>query len=210
MFQPSLRIAVAALDRPARASDWLRVIEGLHAEPGFWWLDSALPDARLGRNSFAGANPYLWLHARGGEVEIDVRRDVRPGLGRGFHRIEADPIDCARSLLPRADSLIYSTRTTPRSGSSRWHETAGISAGLELPFLGGAVGFFGYELAAVIEPQLRFENADVLAMPDLSLAFVDQVRASGGHCDGRIQNRSRDLRLDIRQRCSVGPIDRRS
>jgi para-aminobenzoate synthetase component 1 len=177
MFQPSLRIAVAALDRPARASDWLRVIEGLHAEPGFWWLDSALPDARLGRNSFAGANPYLWLHARGGEVEIDVRRDVRPGLGRGFHRIEADPIDCARSLLPRADSLIYSTRTTPRSGSSRWHETAGLSAGLELPFLGGAVGFFGYELAAVIEPQLRFENADVLAMPDLSLAFVDQVLA---------------------------------
>jgi len=177
MFQPSLRIALAALDRPAKPADWLRIVEGLRLEPGFWWLDSALPDARLGRHSFAGANPYLWLNARGFEVEIDVRREVRPGLARGLHRIEADPIDCARSLLPRADSLAYSTRTTARSGNPRWHEAAGLSAGLELPFLGGAVGYFGYELAASIEPQLRFENTDTLGLPDLSLAFVDQVLA---------------------------------
>ncbi len=177
MFQPSLRIALAALDRPARPGDWLRVVEGMHAEAGFWWLDSALPDARLGRYSFAGANPYLWLRARGAEVVIDVRREVRPGLARGFHRIEADPMDCARSLLPRTDSLLYSTRGRARFGASGWHEAAGLSAGLELPFLSGAVGFFGYELAASLEPQLRFENADVLGMPDLSLAYVDQVLA---------------------------------
>lgn len=177
MFQPSLRIALAAFDRPAKPADWLHVVEGMRLEPGFWWLDSALPDVRLGRHSFAGANPYLWLHARGGEVEIDVRRNVRPGLARGFHRIEADPIDCARSLLPRTDSLSYSTRTTARSGDPRWHEAAGLSTGLALPFLGGAVGYFGYELAGTIEPQLRFENADALGLPDLSLAFVDQVLA---------------------------------
>jgi len=177
MFQPSLRIALAALDRPAMPSDWLRVVEGLHVEPGFWWLDSALPDARLGRYSFAGANPYLLLHARGGEVEIDVRREVRPGLAKGFQRFEADPIDCARSLLPRADSVLYSTRATSRSGDPYWHEARGIPAGLGLPFLGGAVGYFGYELAAAIEPQLRFENADSLGLADLSLAFVDQVVA---------------------------------
>jgi para-aminobenzoate synthetase component 1 len=177
MFQPSLRIALAALDRPAKPAEWLRIVEELRLESGFWWLDSARTDARLGRHSFAGANPYLWLHARGREVEIDVRRDVRPGLSKGFHRIEADPIDSARSLLPRADSLIYSTRTTAAFGNPRWHEATGLSAGLELPFLAGAVGYFGYELASTIEPQLRFENADTLALPDLSLAFVDQVLA---------------------------------
>jgi para-aminobenzoate synthetase component 1 len=177
MFQPSLRIALAALDRPATPSTWLRLVEGLHAEPGFWWLDSALPDERLGRHSFAGSNPYLWLHARGNEVEIDVRRDISPGLAKGFHRIEADPIDCARSLLPRADSLIYSTRTTARSGNPSWHEAPGLSAGLELPFLGGAVGYLGYELASTIESQLHFENEDTLGLPDLSLAFVDHVLA---------------------------------
>ncbi len=177
MFHPSMRIALAALDRPATPDVWLRLIDGLHAEPGFWWLDSALSGARLGSHSFAGANPYLWLHARGNEVEIDVRRAIRPGLEKGLHRIEADPIDCARSLLPRTDSLIYSTRMTARSGNPRWHEAAGLSAGLELPFVGGAVGYFGYELASTIEPRLRFENADALGLPDLSLAFVDQVLA---------------------------------
>ena len=177
MFQPFLRIALAALDRPAKPADWLRVVEGLHIEPGFWWLDSALPNARLGRHSFAGANPYLWLHARGGEVEIEVRRDLGPGRAMGSNGIVADPIDCARSLLPRTDSLVYSTRTMARSGNPCWHEATGLAAGLELPFLGGAVGYFGYELASTIESQLRFDNADTLAMPDLSLAFVDQVLA---------------------------------
>lgn len=177
MFHPSERIALAALDRPATVTDWLRVVEGLHARPGFWWLDSALEDGRLGRFSFAGADPYLWMTARAGEVDIDVQRSVRPGLARGFHRFETDPIDCARSLLPRADSLAYSTRTTARSGNPRWHEVAGLSDGLGLPFLGGAVGYFGYELASVIEPKLRFENENDLDMPDLALAFVDRVLA---------------------------------
>ncbi len=183
MFQPCLRMALAALDRSLPAADWLRIVEALHTEPGFWWLDSARVDARLGRYSFAGADPYLRLQARGREFEIDVRRPARPGLVRGFHRIEADPIDCARSLLPRADSLIYSTRVAsppPMTGTrdpSLWHEVAGLSAGLELPFLGGAVGYFGYELARVIEPRLRFENRDDLGLPDLSLAFVDRILA---------------------------------
>jgi para-aminobenzoate synthetase component 1 len=177
MFHPSERIALAALDRPASPADWLRVVDGLHAEPGFWWLDSALEDGRLGRLSFAGTDPYLSLAAWGDEVEIDIRRGVRAGMGRGFHRFETDPIDCARSLLPRADSLIYSTRTSARSGNPRWHEVAGLSAGLDLPFLGGAVGYFGYELAEVLEERLRFDNANDLDLPDLALAFVDRVLA---------------------------------
>lgn len=177
MFHPSERIALAALDRPASPQDWLRVIEGLHSEPGFWWLDSALETGRLGRRSFAGADPYLLVTARANEVEIDVRRPIRAGLARGFHRIQADPIDCARSLLPRADSLVYSARTTARSGNPRWHEVAGLSAGLDLPFLGGAVGYFGYELANVLDDRMKLDNRDDLELPDLALAFVDHVLA---------------------------------
>ena len=177
MFQPGERIALAALDRPAAPADWLRVVEGLHRERGFWWLDSALHDGRLGRHSFAGADPYLWLRARGQRVEIEVLRPVRPGLVRGSLQLESDPIDCARSLLPRADSLVFSTRTAIGSGNPRWHEVDGLSTGLDLPFVGGAVGFFGYELATAILPRVHCENRDDLALPDLSLAFVDQVLA---------------------------------
>jgi para-aminobenzoate synthetase component 1 len=177
MFELTLPIAVAAFDRPATPSDWLRVVDRLHPEPGFWWLDTALRDDRLGRTSFAGANPYLWLHARGDEVEIDVRRAVRPGLAVGRHQNRADPIEFARSLLPRTDAIAYSRRSGAESGPCDWQATEGLSADFALPFLGGAVGFFGYELASVIEPQLNFANADVLGLPDLSLAFVDQLLA---------------------------------
>jgi para-aminobenzoate synthetase component 1 len=175
MFHPIERIALAALDRPLADDGWLRVVEGLHDDPGFWWLDSALTDERLGRRSFAGADPYLVLSAREREVEIDVRRGVRSGLPRGFHRIEADPIESARALLPRADSLVYSTRISGKAGHRRWHEGSGVSAGLELPFLGGAVGYLGYELGACIEGRMRFQSPDPLGLPDLWLAFVDRV-----------------------------------
>lgn len=177
MFKPGERIALAALDRPASPAAWLAIVEGLHADAGFWWLDSALCDGRLGRFSFAGSDPYLWLRARGGRVEIDVLRPVRPGLARGSHQLDADPFDCARSLLPRADSLIYSARTSVGAGNPCWHEVDGLSAGIELPFVGGAVGYFGYELAAVTLPRVRCENVDDLGLPDLSLAFVDRVLA---------------------------------
>ncbi|MBC8188561.1 MAG: aminodeoxychorismate synthase component I [Proteobacteria bacterium] len=188
MFQPSSRIALAAIDQPAKPADWLRVVADLHDDPGFWWLDSALPDARLGRFSFAGSDPYLRLEARGEEIDVEVRRNVRPGLAPGTQRIKADPIEFARSLLPRTDSLIYSTRAAGAPGTSgpegpsgsggpQWHEVAGLSPGLELPFLGGAVGYLGYELAATLEPKIDLANADDLGLPDLSLAFVDHVLA---------------------------------
>ena len=203
MFHPSERIALAATDRSTSPTEWLRITDGLHARSvrdshtgssgdsrrasgagaGFWWLDSALEDGRLGRLSFAGTDPYLWLTARDGEVEIDVRRDVRAGLERGVRVVEADALDFARSLLPRADSLVCSTRagsTDARSSGGRpprWHEVAGRSAGFDLPFIGGAVGYLGYELASLAELGLQFNHQDDLALPDLSLAYVDRVLA---------------------------------
>jgi para-aminobenzoate synthetase component 1 len=181
MFNPSERIALAALDREASRADWLGLVESLRHEAGFWWLDSAMVDGRLGRLSFAGADPYLWLQSRGPDVEIDVRREIRRGLSIGQHRSQADPIDTARRLLPRADSVLYSTLSGGRSRHREWHEVAGLSDGLDLPFLGGAVGYFGYELAAQIEPRLHFDNRNDLDLADLSLAFVDQVLAYDHH-----------------------------
>jgi len=223
MFQSTERIALAALDRPAAPAEWLRAVAGLHGDPGFWWLDSASPDRRLARMSFAGADPYLWLRAYGDEVEIGVRRGVRPGLAPGFHRLETDPIDCVRSLLPRADSILWSSRAGRagcETGRTRWHETKGLSAGRDLPFVGGAVGYFGYEIASQLEPSLRLQSRDDLGLPDLSFELVDRVLAYDhleerlwllglGFSDGRgVGARARDEAIE-RSRSAVEALEER-
>ena len=210
MFHSAERIAIAALDRRKKEQDWLRIARGLSRLRGFWWLDSALADGRLGRISFAGAEPYLVMRARlsaqaeaGGasgpgagheqgaersdervalaEIGLEVIRAVRPAFPIGSDRLEADPFECARALLPRADSIVYSAanpgRSAVRAAGPGWHEVAGLAAGLDLPFLGGAIGYFGYELAAATLPRTRLEGEDELGLPDLCLCFVDGVLA---------------------------------
>jgi hypothetical protein len=54
----------------ARARYLLDFIPALRTGRNAWLLDSALPSPRLGRFSFAGADPYLVMTARGGEVSL--------------------------------------------------------------------------------------------------------------------------------------------
>ncbi len=46
----------------------------------------------------------------------------------------------------------------------------------ELPFMGGAVGFFGYDLVRTVEP-LGPPNEDALGLPDMALMMTDAVVA---------------------------------
>jgi anthranilate synthase component 1 len=46
--------------------------------------------------------------------------------------------------------------------------------GLELPFAGGAVGFFAYDLVRTVEP-LSAPGPDPLGLPDLALMFTDSL-----------------------------------
>jgi len=52
-----------------------------------------------------------------------------------------------------------------------------------LPFLGGAVGYLGYELAEFVEPVTSSGRND-LELPDLCLLFVDRLLAFD-HLEGR-------------------------
>jgi aminodeoxychorismate synthase component I len=132
--------------------DLLELFERLRADPFPWLLDSALPSERLGRYSFAGADPYLVLRARGSSVELDCRRAVRPGLEPGRAVFDADPLDVLRALLP--------------SPPARAPGAA--------PFVGGAVGYLGYELVEWIE-EIGLGGVDDLGLPDLCVLFVDRL-----------------------------------
>jgi aminodeoxychorismate synthase component I len=129
--------------------------EALRGRPYPWLLDSSLPSPRLGRWSFAGAEPYAVLRVRADRCELECWRGVRRGLEVGQVGFRGDPIELLRSLAPPPPEAV---------------------AGSAPPFIGGALGYFGYELAACFEaPLLRAE--DDLGLPDATLLFVDRVLA---------------------------------
>ncbi len=142
---------------PSVQEDLLGVCEALRAHPCPWLLDSALAQGRLGRYSFAGADPYLIARIVGRRIELHCRRGVRKGFSPGFRVEEADPFEWLGEILsPR--TLEASSPPTP------------------LPFVGGAVGYLGYELADQIE-ELDFPQRDGQDFPDATLLFVDRLVA---------------------------------
>ena len=152
---PSI-VAAAAVHELPGGDSLLPLAEAMRGRAGAWWLDSALPGGRLGRFSFAGAEPYATLRFRRDGGELACVRPVRPDLALGRHRLAGDPLAALRRMLPPAPT----------------HDPAP-----ELPFLGGAVGWLGYELAARIEPRLAFPAQDDLGLPDLGLLLVDRLIA---------------------------------
>ena len=154
-----------AVQQVNQGGGWSEWIEKLCEAPLFWWLDSAQLSPRLGRYSYAGADPYLVVRGFGDRVELEVRRAVRPDLEPGRSVLRDQPLEVLQSLLP----------PPPSAGDDP-----------QFPFLGGAVGYFGYELAAGFEP-VTLRALDDLELPDLCWLFVDRLLAFD-HLEGRIRS----------------------
>lgn len=125
---------------------------------------------RQGRHSVLGAQPALEVVARGHSVELvshaghAARALGHPDKGSLSMGEQADPLDVPRRLTKRL----------------RLVRPDGPGAGARLPacFLGGWVGFAGYDTVRYAEPEkLGFATAprDDRDLPDLHLAFYDGV-----------------------------------
>ncbi len=133
--------------------DLLGLFAVLRGDDFPWLLDSSLQGQHSGRFSLAGSDPYLVLRAFGRQVEIESRRAVRPEIPPGRRNLECDPLELVRSLMPPPPP---------------------VDDAASLPFIGGAVGYFGYELGALFEP-VTHRGRDELGLPDLTLLFVDRL-----------------------------------
>ncbi len=111
-------------------------------EPYSFFLDSGTDREKLGRYSFIGSRPFLVFKSKGRQVEIL----------RGAERVElqGNPLDILGDYYQRYK---VQNRTS-------------------LPFVGGMVGYFGYDLNLQIE-RLPCVNPDDVGIPDCLLGFYD-------------------------------------
>ena len=118
-----------------------------------WWPAVArhpfpfyLDSCGAGRHSFMGSNPYAVVTSKGRRVSV---------WREGKERVrEGDPFDAVAELLAERQA----------------------DPDIPLPFPGGAVGAFGYDLGAHLE-KLPRRAADDLDAPDLVLGFYDRIFA---------------------------------
>lgn len=107
--------------------DSAELFEAIAGEPWSVFLDSGSLGANAGRFDILAARPFITLVTRGGNTEIRQ-------AGTVLHAAD-DPFELLRRYL--AVDVEISTDATPEA--------------TPLPFSGGAIGYFGYDLAWRIE-----------------------------------------------------------
>jgi para-aminobenzoate synthetase component 1 len=119
----------------------------LRKERFSFFLDSGMDPQKLGRYSFIGCNPFLVLSSYGREVTLTE--------GTKKRHLNGNPFDMMNHLL---ETYRLDTCSSP------------------LPFIGGAVGYFSYDLCHMIE-RLPNTAVDDLKLPECYFGFYDVVLA---------------------------------
>ncbi len=130
------------------------LFEPISNKPYSFFLDSGMDPGKLGRYSFLGSDPFLVVSSRGSEITL--MRGQEREVQRG------NPFDTIGKLLES-----YRLDHCPAP----------------VPFLGGAAGYFSYDLCHFAE-RLPSTAIDDLRLPESYLAFYDTILACD-HLDKR-------------------------
>jgi para-aminobenzoate synthetase component 1 len=131
------------------------LFELIKDSPYSFFLDSGMDPQRLGRYSFIGSDPFLVMSSRGSEIALIRGQE---------HKVQhGNPFDALDKLLE-----VYKLDHCPAP----------------VPFLGGAVGYFSYDLCHFIE-RLSSTAIDDLKLPESYFAFYDTIVAFD-HLEGKM------------------------
>jgi para-aminobenzoate synthetase component 1 len=131
------------------------LFELIKDRPYSFFLDSGMDPQKLGRYSFLGSEPFLVMNSRGSEITL-----VR---GQEHEVQHGNPFDTIGKLLE-----LYKLDHCP----------------VPVPFVGGAVGYFSYDLCHFIE-HLPSTAIDDLKLPECYFAFYDVIFAFD-HLEGKV------------------------
>jgi para-aminobenzoate synthetase component 1 len=137
------------------AADAVFLYERLQSGPYSFFLDTGMKSPGLGHHSFVGADPFLLFETKDDLITITSN-------GRR-QNITGSPLKELKRLLAE-------------------YQMPPVDTGL--PFNGGAVGFFSYDLGRQIEV-IPDRSADDLELPDCQLGFYD-VLAAVNHLTGEV------------------------
>ncbi len=120
-----------------------------------FFLDSGMDPGKLGRYSFIGGDPFMVLSSRGSEITLT--------RGTEKNSLSGNPFDIINHFMEiyRLDSCFA-----------------------PVPFIGGAAGYFSYDLCHFIE-RLPDTAVDDLSLPECYLGFYDLVLAFD-HLQGKV------------------------
>ena len=128
-----------------RYDSWEVIPDKLFSRPYSFFLDSGGGRFAGARYSFLGSDPFLVFTCTGRDITIEQNGQSK--------RLREDPFACLKRLM----SCYRVTAAAPLP-----------------PFIGGAAGYFGYDLARIIET-LPETTRDDIAMPDCCIGFYSTV-----------------------------------
>ena len=109
-------------------------------------FESAETSDHVGRYSFLGSSPRVYFESRGSNIRIEENGTVRE------FETDSDPLAELRKLMDRYSFVEY--------------------PGLP-PFVGGAVGYIGYDVVRFFEPTVTPSPPDQLNVPDSVFIITD-------------------------------------
>ena len=138
----------------------LELFERLFKDKPFcFFLDSGMDHEKLGRFSFMGAEPFLIMKSKGRLVEIVeiVRSQGHQSqvTSQQVKRFIGNPFLVLKELLKKYSNDFYLD---------------------DIPFSGGALGYFSYDLCHFIE-KLPSTAIDDIDLPDCWVGFYDDIIA---------------------------------
>jgi para-aminobenzoate synthetase component 1 len=123
------------------------LFELFRPEPVCFFLDSSMDKQKLGRYSFMGSSPFLLFSSRGDNITLTQNGETTT--------LKGNPFDVMGQLLQTYKIV---TNKVP------------------VPFIGGAVGYFSYDLCHFIE-RLPQTAVDDLQLPESYFGFYDLILA---------------------------------